>query len=121
MANTRDWVSLKLKWPVLGQNWKENNCLRHQNISEPLDGIDGLKAFDKTLLEVSAKKGEAKSNKELKKISTAHVLIMTKNLESLLYSTTLVPFIVGVLIRSTPEKRAKLQPTHPIINHRCPC
>ena len=64
-ANTRDSVSLMLKLAVLGQNWKENICLRHQNISAPLDGIDGSKAVDKTLLEVSVKIGEAKSNKEL--------------------------------------------------------
>ena len=50
---------------VLGQNWEENNCLRHQNISAPLDGMYGSKAVDKTLLEVSSKIGEAKSKKEL--------------------------------------------------------
>ena len=65
IANTRDSVSIKLKLAVLGQTWKENNCLRHQNISAPLDGVDVLKAVDKTLVEVSAKIGEAKSNKEL--------------------------------------------------------
>ena len=65
MENTKDWVSLELKLSVLGQNWKENNCLRPQNISEPPDGIDGSKAFDKTLLEVSVKIGEAKSKKVL--------------------------------------------------------
>ena len=54
-----------MKLAVLGHNWKENNCLRPQNISSPLDGIDGSKAVDKTLLEVSAKIGEAKSNKKL--------------------------------------------------------
>ena len=32
---------------VLGQNWEENNCLRHQNMSAPLEGIDGSKAVDK--------------------------------------------------------------------------
>ena len=46
IANTRDSVSLKLKLAVLGQNWEENNCLRHQNSSAPLDGIDGSKAVD---------------------------------------------------------------------------
>ena len=50
---------------VLGQNWKENNCLRHQSISAPLDGMYGSKAVDKALLEVSSKIGEAKSKKEL--------------------------------------------------------
>ena len=64
IANTRHSVSLKLKLAVLGQNWEENNCLRHQNICAPLDGIDDSKAFDKTLLEVSAKKGEAKRKKD---------------------------------------------------------
>ena len=29
---------------VLGQNWKENNCLRHQNSFAPLDGMYGSKA-----------------------------------------------------------------------------
>ena len=58
-------VSLKLKLAVLGQNWKENIFLRHQNISAPLDCIDGSKAVDKTLLEVSAKIGLAKIYKEL--------------------------------------------------------
>ena len=37
-----------------------NCCLRHQNISLSLDGIDGSKAVEKALLEVSAKIGEAK-------------------------------------------------------------
>ena len=50
---------------VLGQNGEENNCLRHKNISAPLDGTYGSKAVDKTLLEVSSKIGEAKSKKEL--------------------------------------------------------
>ena len=61
IANTRDSVSLKLKLAVLGQNWEVNSCLRHQNISSSLDGIDGSKAVEKALLEVSAKIGEAKS------------------------------------------------------------
>ena len=65
IANTKDSVSLKLKLAVLGQNWKENIFLRHQKMSAPLDGIDGSTAVDKRLLEVSAKIGEAKSNKEL--------------------------------------------------------
>ena len=65
IANTRDSVSLKLKLAALGQNWEENSCLRHQHIFSPLDGIDGSKSVDKTLLEVSGKKGEAKSKKEL--------------------------------------------------------
>ena len=43
---------------VLGQNWEENNCLRHQNVYAPLDGIDDSKSVDKPLLEVWAKKGE---------------------------------------------------------------
>ena len=43
---------------VLGQNWEENNCFRHQNFSVPLDG-------DKTLLGVSSKMVEAKGKKEL--------------------------------------------------------
>ena len=50
---------------VFGQNWEENNCFRHQNISAPLDGMYGSKAADETLLEVSSKIGEAKSKKEL--------------------------------------------------------
>ena len=50
---------------VLGQNWKENNYLRHQNISAPLDGMYGSKAVNKTLLGVSSKIGEAKIKKEL--------------------------------------------------------
>ena len=49
-----------MKLAVLGHNWKKNNCLRPQNISAPLEGIDGLNADDKTLLEVSAKMGKAK-------------------------------------------------------------
>ena len=61
IANTRDSVSLKLKLAVLGQNWEVNSCLRHQNISSSLDGIDGSKAVEKALLEVSAKIGEATS------------------------------------------------------------
>ena len=44
---------------VLGQTWEENKSLRHQNISASLDGIDGSKAVDKMLLEVSGKIGEA--------------------------------------------------------------
>ena len=50
-----------MKLAVLGQNWVVNCCLRHQNISSSLDGIDGSKAVEKALLEVSAKIGEAKS------------------------------------------------------------
>ena len=50
---------------VLGQNWEENNCFRHQKFSVPLDGMYGSKAVDKTLLGVSSKIGEAKSKKEL--------------------------------------------------------
>ena len=50
---------------VLGQNLEEHICLRHQNISAPLDGMYSSKAVDKTLLEVSSKIGEAKSKKEL--------------------------------------------------------
>ena len=61
IANTSDSVSLKLKLAVLGQNWEVNSCLRHQNISSSLDGIDGSKAVENTLLEVSTKIGEAKS------------------------------------------------------------
>ena len=61
IANTSDPVSLKLKLAVLGQNLEVNSYLRHQNISSSLDGIDGSKAVEKTLLEVSAKIGEAKS------------------------------------------------------------
>ena len=57
IANTSDSVSL-LKLAVLGQNWEVN---RHQNISSSLDGIDGSKAVEKALLEVSSKIGEAKS------------------------------------------------------------
>ena len=49
---------------VLGQNWKENNCLRHQKSSAPLDGLYGSKAVDKMLLEVSSKIGKAKSKKD---------------------------------------------------------
>ena len=36
-----------------------------QNIASPLNGIDGNKTVDKTLLDVSEKIGEAKSKKEL--------------------------------------------------------
>ena len=54
-------VSLKLKLAVLGQNWVVNCCLRHQNISSSLDGIDGSKAVEKVLLEVSKKIGKSKS------------------------------------------------------------
>ena len=61
IANTSDWVSLILKLAVLGQNWEVNRCLRPQNISSFLDGIDGSKAVEKALLEVLAKIGEAKS------------------------------------------------------------
>ena len=61
IANTSNSVSLKLKLAVLGQNWEVNSCLMHQHISSPLDGIDGSKAVEKTLLEVSAEIGEAKS------------------------------------------------------------
>ena len=64
-AKTRDSVSLKLKLAVLGQHCEENTFFRHQNIFSPLDGIDGSKAVDKTLLELSAKIGEAKTKKEL--------------------------------------------------------
>jgi hypothetical protein len=39
---------------VLGQKWEENNCLMHQNLSAPLDGMYGSKAIDKTLLGVSS-------------------------------------------------------------------
>ena len=49
--------------------------MRHQNISSPLDGIDGSTVVDKTLLKVSAKIGEAKSKKELAFFN------MTKNFE----------------------------------------
>ena len=38
-----------------------NCCLRHQNISSSLDGIDGSKAVEKVLLEVSKKMGKSKS------------------------------------------------------------
>ena len=61
IANTSDSDSLKLKLAILGQNWEVNSCLRHQNISSSLDVIDGSKAVEKALLEVSAKIGEAKS------------------------------------------------------------
>ena len=61
IANTRDSVSLKLKFALLGQNWEVNSCLRRTIISSSLDGIDGCKAVEKALLEVSAKIGEAKS------------------------------------------------------------
>ena len=57
---------------------------RHQNISSSLDGIDGSKAVEKVLLEVSAKIGEAKKLKEARICSTPWVLIVTKNLKSLL-------------------------------------
>ena len=40
---------------VVGQNWEENNYLRHTNISAPLDGIYGSKAVNKKLLGVSSK------------------------------------------------------------------
>ena len=69
---------------VLGQNLEENNCLRHQNIFAPLDGMYGSKAVDKTLLEVSSKIGEAKKNIYIEFFSTPLVLIVTQNLEGLL-------------------------------------
>jgi len=50
---------------VLSQHWEENNCLRHQNISAPQDGMYGSKAVNKTLLGVSSKIVEAKIKKEL--------------------------------------------------------
>ena len=50
---------------VLGQNWEEKNCLRHQKFSAPLDGMYGSKAVDKTLLGVSSKIEETKIKKEL--------------------------------------------------------
>ena len=56
-----DLVSLKLKLAVSGQNWEANSCLRHQNISVSLDGIDGSKAVEKALLEVSEKIGDSTS------------------------------------------------------------
>ena len=65
IANTIDSVLLKLKLAVLGHNWEEHICLRHQDISAPLDGIDSSKTVDNPLLEVSAKIGRAKSEKEL--------------------------------------------------------
>ena len=65
IANPRYWVLLKLKLVSLGPNWKENICLRNQNIIAPLNGIDGSKAVDNTLLEVSAKVGETKRKKSL--------------------------------------------------------
>ena len=40
---------------------EENSCIRHQNMSSPLDGPDGSKAFDKKLKHVSAKIGKAKN------------------------------------------------------------
>ena len=43
---------------VFGQNWEENNFLRHQNISAPLDGMYASKTVNKTLLEVSSKIGD---------------------------------------------------------------
>ena len=55
IANTRDSVPLKLKLAVLGQIREVNSCLRHQNISSSLDDIDGSKAVEKALLEVSEK------------------------------------------------------------------
>ena len=58
-------VSLALKLAVLCKNLKKNNCFRLPNISAPLDGIVGSKAVDRTLLEVWAKTGEAKSKKGL--------------------------------------------------------
>ena len=65
IANTIGSGQLNFKMAVLGQNWEENNYLRHQNMSAPLDGMYGSKAVNKTLLGVSSKKGEAKSKKEL--------------------------------------------------------
>ena len=61
IANTSDSVSLKLKLAILGQKWEVNNHLRHHNTYSSLDGINGSKAVEKTLLEVSAKIREAKS------------------------------------------------------------
>ena len=53
-------------------------------MSSPLDGIDGSKAVDITVLEVSVKIGEAKIKKGARIFSTPHVLIVSKNLDSLL-------------------------------------
>ena len=64
IANTSNSVSLKLKLPVLGQNLEVNSCLRHQNIFSSLNGVEGSKAVEKALLEVSAKIGETKSTQE---------------------------------------------------------
>ena len=61
IANKSDSVSLKWKLADLGPNEEVNSCLRHQNISSYLNGIDVSKAVEKALLEVSAKIGEAKS------------------------------------------------------------
>ena len=60
ISNTSNSVSLRLKLAVLGQRWEVNSCLKHQNISLSLNGIDGSKASEKALLEVSAKIGETK-------------------------------------------------------------
>ena len=65
IANARDSVSARLKLAVLRQNLGENSSLRNQNISSTLDGIVGSNGVNNTLLEVSAKKGEAKSKKQL--------------------------------------------------------
>ena len=61
IANTSNSVSLKLKLAIVGQKWEVNSCLRHHNISSSLDGIDGSKSVEKTLLAISAKIREAKS------------------------------------------------------------
>ena len=55
ISNTNDSGFCRLKLAVLGQNWKESNCLRHQ-LSAPLDVIYGSKAIEKTLLENRGKK-----------------------------------------------------------------
>ena len=79
IANTSDSVSLRLKPAILGQKWEVKSCLRHHNISSSLDGIEGSKAVEKTLLEVSAKNKGSKKLKEARIFSTPQVLIVTKN------------------------------------------
>ena len=88
IANARDSVSVRLKLAVLRQNIGENSSLRNQNISSTLDGIVGSNGVNNTLLEVSAKKGEAKTKKAARIFSAPPVLIVTKNLESLIANSS---------------------------------
>ena len=53
-------IQFRLKSAVLGQNFKENNCLEQQNIFAPLDGIDGSKAVEKRFRGINKNRGSNK-------------------------------------------------------------